>query len=75
MATKKKTTKATTVWVYQDSDHGDVELFSTLEAAKKHAEANWPDVSDEYDGDGWQESSRSWSFGEYVQVFERTIDG
>lgn len=58
------------VWVYQDMDHGDIEVFSTKEAAKKHAEACWPD-----DEEGWDEgdSRERLHLGEYVTIFKKKL--
>ena len=76
-AMKKKTKKSKSnkgiVYVYQDMDHGDVEVFKTLEDAQKHAEKCWPYVEDE-DWTGWEESSDGqWNYGEYVSIFMKEI--
>ena len=71
----KKTNK--TIFVYHDGDHGDIELFKTLEAAKAHAEKCWPDCfeEDEEEGDqrGWTSDRNKYFLGEYVTIFERII--
>lgn len=60
------------IFVYHDADHGDIELFDTLEAAKAHAEKNWPDAMDE--GQGWEDCGRGrYSLGEYVTIYTKHL--
>lgn len=40
------------VYVYYDSDHGDLEVFDSLEKAKAYADKMWPDQKDEKWGRG-----------------------
>lgn len=64
------------VFVYEDSDYCDIEVFSTLEKAKKYAEKErQPCVFEDgielwdYDGHG------SWEYVEndYVHIYEKRI--
>ena len=62
---KTKSEESTLIWIYRDSDHGDLELFTSKEDAIKYAKAQWPD-EEEWDEDG--------DFaGGYVSIFSKTI--
>lgn len=64
--------QAVKLWVYIDSDHDDVELFTTLRSAKQHAEQNWPKEDDDMK---WEKCGKdAYSWGEYVRVVSRSVD-
>ena len=50
------------LYVYHDSDHGDIEVFDSLAKARKHAKEQWPDAK--WDG--------QFRLGEYVEIVIRT---
>lgn len=78
---KKTMPKKKSVYVYHDGDHGDIELFTTLEAAKAYTEVQWPcDGADaeelalgrwEGDIDAHGEITDLWS--QYVVIYKREI--
>lgn len=42
-----------TVYIYHDGDHGDIEAFTTLKAAQKHADKVWKELKDDpWDSEG-----------------------
>jgi len=53
------------VFVFHDGDHGDVEVFATLELAKG---AGWPD-DEEWEDDGTNE----WQRGEYCRIYKKKV--
>jgi hypothetical protein len=57
------------VYVYNDMDHYETEVFSSLTAAKAYAEERWDDLVWEKNG------SASWSLGEYVRIHKCKIRG
>lgn len=59
------------VYVYQDLDHNDIEVFKSLDSAQAHAEEMWP--NGKHWGIEWEREEDSWSYGEYVRVIKRTI--
>lgn len=64
--------KKSDVFVYHDSDHGDLEVFKSLAAAKKHGEVCW-DVPEE-DDEGWEDCGNGrWSRCEYQTIYQRRL--
>jgi hypothetical protein len=57
------------IYVYVDSDHDDIQVFTTLEQAKIYTHEHWG--NDEYDE--WEELSNSLRYGEYVNIYKRQI--
>jgi len=51
------------LWIYIDSDHNDVELFTTLRSAKQHEDMKWEKCGKD-----------SYSWGEYVRLVARQVD-
>lgn len=55
-----------TVYVFNDQDHGDIEVCSTLALAKAKG---WPEDEE------WEEAtSTSWMRGEYCFIYECEIE-
>ena len=57
------------VFVYYDMDHGDMEVFPTLEEAKAHADECWPDSIDEE----WEECGDSIHRSEYQSIHTKFV--
>ena len=58
------------VYVYDDADHGDVEVFSSLRKAKAYADKCWPGDMDE----SWDRQGNCWTRGEYESIRLRVVD-
>ncbi len=55
----------TSIYIFHDQDHGDIEAFKTLEDAKKEG---WPEDEE------WQEDSDTqWFRGEYCFIYKRDL--
>jgi len=64
---RMKAKKKQIVWVYEDSDHGDIEVFRTFKQAKKYAEEQWPDV------EWFSEDKNGCSDDNYVHVSKKVV--
>lgn len=61
------------VYIYEDSDHGELEVFKTLKAARKYAEENtdiwrWNEDGEPVVGDEGDECVH-----EYIRIHEKEI--
>lgn len=59
------------IFVYVDSDHNDIELFSSLAKAKKHAIKEWG--TEEETGCEFEQEDDMWHYCDYVNIYKRTI--
>jgi len=65
------------VYVYHDGDHGDIEIFDTLQKAKDYTEIHWPcddmESQDRWEGDidAHGEIQDLWS--QYVVIYKREV--
>ncbi len=61
------------IYIYHDSDHGDIEIFRTLDEAQAYGEGEW-ETADDDDEDVWEKfGKRSWGRGEYQHIYMREL--
>lgn len=63
--------KPRNVYVYEDSDHGDIEIFSTLEKALAYVKKCWPNHEPE-----WKEQCEGCMRdleNEYVAIYTKEV--
>lgn len=64
MAAKK------TYFVYHDQDHNEIEIFTSLDKAKAHADEKWPDSV----GKEWEEGKGRFRREPYQYIFVRKVN-
>ena len=65
----KKMPKSKEVYVYEDLDHSDVQVFSTFKKAEEYRNKSWGDTPE------WETCEDSWHdlVSDYVTIYKRKI--
>ena len=61
-----------TVYIYQDLDHGDIEVFDTLEKALAHTDEHWG-TEHEWEGDIENSDMIHDLYSDYVSIHKKVI--
>lgn len=63
--------KEKTVYVYEDLDHDEIEVFNDLRKAQQHAEKQWPDEEQE---NSWEQCRDGvWNWFDYVFIHRKVV--
>lgn len=64
------------IYIYHDSDHGDIEVFESLEKAKQFTQEHWgPTQEWEECGKGKDGECDHWHdlYSDYVSIYRRSV--
>jgi hypothetical protein len=70
MIMPRKAKKPVVVYIYEDLDHSEIEVFYDLPKAKAYAEEHWGEPNEWIQ---WEQNKDTWFYGEYVRVLKKTI--